>query len=101
MNHSGSQHIYAPLRCSSCRHNRVRWVYCSHPILYPPPLCIMLPKITAPLQCTDALAYHILTSHLLPQKPTSCHKNIKEGTIVSQGRSRGLRRTRTDWPKHA
>ncbi|CAM9616126.1 unnamed protein product, partial [Ectocarpus fasciculatus] len=67
MNHSGSQHIYAPLRCSSCRHNRVRWVYCSHPILYPPPLCIMLPKITAPLQCTDALAYHILTSHLLPQ----------------------------------
>ncbi|CAN0353476.1 unnamed protein product, partial [Ectocarpus sp. 8 AP-2014] len=71
VNRSGSQHT--PLFSAispSCRHNRVRWLYCSHPILYPPWL-FCYPK-ALPLYNVQMLsAHHMFTSHSLPQRPTS------------------------------
>ncbi|CAM9530260.1 unnamed protein product [Ectocarpus sp. 4 AP-2014] len=73
VNHSGSQHTPLFLTISpSCRHNRVRWVFCSHPILYPPRLFYLLPKGTSPLQhVVMVFSHHLFTSHVLPQRPTS------------------------------
>ncbi|CAN0546360.1 unnamed protein product, partial [Ectocarpus sp. 12 AP-2014] len=71
VNRSGSQHT--PLSSAgslSCSHNRVRWVYCSHPTLYPPRL-FCYPKALPLYNIQMIFAHHIFTSYLSPQRPTS------------------------------